>query len=148
MRVKLFEDFIKEDGALPEGAFADAIRRDTMYTFLKSVEEDDEYNIEEPDMCDLLDPHDGYEYQTYIQNNLKEGEFIYWEGFSKYCWNAFMNQKQYRGMTKKEILQNFLEKRAPKLAKDLGFDLVADNYYVVTSDLYKDYVMKIVYKKL
>jgi hypothetical protein len=119
--------------------------------FLKEVEEDPEYNIDEPEIIDLLDTDDGYNWQTYIQNDLENGIFIYWEGFSKYCWKAFC--RKYPFKKKENIIQMFIDTRAKDLAKDFGYELIDADYFIAEDENaygneFKDYILKLTYKKI
>lgn len=138
-----YEEFMNEQHGclLPEGSFADSIRKEMISDFFKGVEEDSEYNEEEPEYDGLLDPHMGYEYQTYIQNDLRNGRFIYYEGFSSYCWKSFMKQKQYQGMGKEDIIQSFVINRGSKLGEEFNFNLVNYSFDVYDIGDLSDYVL-------
>lgn len=117
--MKTFEEF--------NYGFADAIRMDYILEFLENVVDDPEYNNEEPDTDDLLDPHDGYNHQTYIEQ-LENGEFKYWEGWSIYCWKAIYNKPEYKGMSKSKVLDQFLSVRFPVIARETKTEILDSGY--------------------
>jgi hypothetical protein len=133
---------------LPEGSWADAIRHDLILQFFEDVNIDDEYNIDEPEYDLLLDPHDGYDYQTYIQNDLDNGRFIFYEGFSLYCWKSFLSQKQYKGLSKSEIIESFIKNRGSKLGESFGYELVDYSFEIYDTFDFSDYILLMVFKKL
>ena len=72
--IKQFEEF--------QYGFADVLRMDTITDFINELkDEGEDYNPEDPDYDELLDPHDGYNYQTYIQN-IGTDVIIYYEGLT------------------------------------------------------------------
>jgi hypothetical protein len=140
--MKTFEEFTGDFN------FADALRADTIDEFMDDVKEDSEYNVEEPNERDLLDPYDGYDKQTYIQNNLDvDGTIIFYEGWSDDCWRVIYRQKEYKFKTKEWVLQSFLEDRMPRIAASVNMDIVDSLYYWGESwdDWVKDgWIMKII----
>ena len=126
---------------------SDGIRRDLLQAFFDSVKEDEEYNIEDPDYSDLLNPHDGYEHQTYIQNNIENDEVIYWEGFSDYCWKAF--KQKYPNKSKTQIIETFVNLRAKDYGTPFGYKLGDYDYFVAEDvyDNYQDYILKLIFIK-
>jgi hypothetical protein len=148
--INAYDHNLLEDNST-SNSFADALRTDMIEDFLKEVEEDPEYNIDEPEIIDLLDTDDGYNWQTYIQNDLENGIFIYWEGFSKYCWKAFC--RKYPFKKKENIIQMFIDTRAKDLAKDFGYELIDADYFIAEDENaygneFKDYILKLTYKKI
>jgi len=125
--IKVFEEF--------EYSFADAMRMDSILEFLDDIKDDPDDIDPEPDEYYLLDPHDGYEKQTYIQN-LGNGVFKFWEGWSKYCWRAIYHQKQYKGRSKEKVLDMFLSQRFPIIAKECNCTILDSGYY--WGELYDD----------
>ena len=117
--MKTFEEF--------SYGFADAQRMDYILEFLENMIDDPEYNTEEPDTDDLLDPYDGYESQTYIQQ-LDNGEFQFWEGWSKLCWKAIYNKPEYKGMLKEKVLDQFLAVRFPIIASETNTIILETGY--------------------
>ena len=141
-------DLIGEDDCLlPEGSFADGVRHGLIQDFLKCVDIDPQCNEDEPEIYDLLDPHMGYDYQTYIQNDIKNNRFIYYEGFSSYCWKAFMKQKQYRQMSKEEIIKSFVENRGNKLGSDFGYELIDWSYDFYDVGDFGDYILNMTFER-
>jgi len=138
----------QETNCLPEGSFADALRKDLIEQFFKNISDDDikEELSEEPDYDLLLEPdhYDGYEYQTYIQY-IDDNTFKYYEGFSKHCWDGFKKQSQYKGKTKKQIILDFVNKRAKKLGLEFGYKLINSDFYIHDSWDYKDYILILTY---
>jgi len=126
---------------MPEGSFADGIRKGLIDDFFNCVKIDSECNIDEPEYYDLLDPDMGYDYQTYIQNDLVNNRFIFYEGFSSYCWKSFMKQKQYEGMNKSEIIESFINNRGINLGKDYGFELEDYSYEKYDIGEFYDYIL-------
>jgi len=138
--MKTFEDFIY--------GFADAQRIDSIIEFLKEVENDPEYNIEPPEDDWLLDPYDGYEFQTYIRN--LGDSFIYYEGWSKLCWSALYKKKEYRGLSKIKALDKFLKIRVPIIAEESNCDIIDSGYNWVETwdnDIDSGYIMWIKMRK-
>jgi len=138
----------QENDCLPEGSFADTLRKDLIEQFLRNTLDDDikEELSEEPDYDLLLEPdhYDGYEYQTYIQY-IDDNTFKYYEGFSNHCWIGFKKQSQYKGKTKEQIILDFVNKRAGNLGLDFGYKLINSNFYIHDSWDYKDYIVILTY---
>jgi len=135
---------------LPEGSFADALRKDLIEKYLEDIEDEDireEYS-EDPDYDLLLEPDhwDGYEYQNYIQY-ISQNEFWVYEGFSSYCWEGFKKQKQYKKLSKEQIIESFIKNRAPKLGEEFAFTLYDSDYFIHESYYYQDYIMILKFKR-
>jgi len=129
---------------------SDLIRMDMIEEFFKSVEEDPEYNTEEPDYDMLLDPYDGYGQQTYIQNDLAHGRVIFREGWSSLCWEGLYAKPEYKGLGKEAAIKKIFKERIPRIAEEFNMTVEkADYYFHITSDELADdgYIMKIVFKK-
>lgn len=143
------QQFINEN-LLPEGSFADALRKDLIDQYLKNIEDSDtkEELSEEPDLDLLLEPdhYEGYQHQTYIQY-VDDNTFKYYEGFSKLCWNGFKKQNQYKGMNEESIIDNFIANRAKNLGLEFGYALVDSEYFIHESWDYTDYILILIYKK-
>lgn len=144
-----FIEFINEDFNF---GIADASRMDTIDDFLEQFKNDEDLNIEEPDNYLLLDPYadEGYEYQTYIQNNLENNEIIFYEGWSKLCWKALYKRKSYKGLSKTEALDKFIAERVPIIARECNLIIKDVSYY--WSEQYDDtdkdvsgYILKIIF---
>lgn len=127
--------------------FSDALRADTILSFLEEVKEDPEFQSEEPEENDLLDPHDGYQYQTYVQNNLQEGEIIYYEGWSDYCWEALYSKPEYKGLKKLDAIKKLINERFSVIASECGFRIKSHDIWFAESWDYDNYIMKIVLEK-
>ena len=140
----------QQNNCLPEGSFSDALRKDLIEQYLKNIEDEeikDELS-EEPDYDLLLEPdhYDGYEYQTFIQY-VDDNTFKYYEGFSKLCWGGFKKQIQYKGMSKEDIINNFIKNRAKLLGLEFGYELIDSEYFIHKSWDYTDYILILTYKK-
>jgi len=151
--MSLIKTLLKENddkSCLAEGSFADALRKDLIETFLKSVQDEEvrEELSEEPDYDMLLEPdhYDGYEYQTYIQY-IDDKTFKMYEGFSSFCWKGFKKQKQYKGMSKRDILESYISNRASKLGTEFGYNLTESDYYTHNSGDYSDVIMELTFTK-
>lgn len=117
---KLFEEF--------EYGFADAQRMDTITDFIKKLkEEGEDYSPEDPDYDELLDPYDGYNDQTYIQN-IGTDIIIYYEGWSSLCWDALYQKPEYKGLSKEEALEKFLNERVPIIVREVGCIIIDSGY--------------------
>ena len=140
----------EQNNCLPEGSFADALRKDLIEKYLNNISDEDikEELSDEPDYDLLLEPdhYDGYEYQTYIQY-IDEKTFKFYEGFSKLCWSGFKKQSQYKGKSKEKIIGDFVDKRATELGLEFGYKLINSDYYIHKSWDYEDYILILTYKK-
>ena len=126
--------------------WADAQRKELIKDFFDIVKNESDYNTEEPIYSELLDPYDGYEYQTYIQNKLNEQEIVLWEGFSEYCWEAF--EDKYPNKKRHDIIEEFITTRGKYLGDEFGM-MMSDYDYFYEEDIYgdSDYIMWIEFKK-
>ena len=145
-KFKIFENDDKYKDIYP----SDLLRMDLITTFLKNVDFDKKYNIEEPDNEMLLDAYDGYEYHTYIQNNLENNEIIYWEGWSSICWKELYNKPEFKGLSKTKAIEKVITTRFPRIAQE--FDMIISDSEYFFQELYDDYIpdgyiMKIIMKK-
>ena len=148
----IIREYLNEqhNNCLPEGSFADALRKDLIKEYLNNIEDKEikEELSEEPDYDLLLEPdhYDGYEYQTYIQY-VDDNTFKYYEGFSKLCWGGFKKQTQYKGKGKEDIINDFINNRAKFLGLEFGYDLVDSEHFIHKSWDYTDYILILTYKK-
>lgn len=129
---------------------SDLIRMDKIEEFLNEIEKDPEYNIEEPEYDWLMDPHGGYPEQTYIQNNLENGEIIFWEGWSSYCWEGLYSKPEYRGMKKEDALRKIFRERTPRIAQEFNMSIKEADFFwheAGDDDAESGYIMKIVLQK-
>lgn len=46
----------------------------------------------------MIDYWNGYDDKVYIQNNLSENEFIFWEGWVDECWKGLYLKPEYKGL--------------------------------------------------
>jgi hypothetical protein len=138
-----FENFINENILSP----ADELRKEIIKYFLNT--EDKSKLSEKPDYDMLLEPFHylGYDYQTYIQY-IDNNTFKVYEGFSNDCWKGFKKQPQYKGLSKKEIIESFIQNRAINLGTDFGYELKDYEYYIHKTRIYKDYKLILTYKKI
>jgi hypothetical protein len=141
--IKLFEKFTLKYSS-------DALRMDTMEEFLGELSSGDEdfreEHSEDPDTDMLLDPHEGYERQTYIQCD--DNRVIYWEGWSQYCWDSLYQKPEYEGMSKPDAIEKVISERLIPSMSELGLRYVDHDYWLQESyDDYVDsgYIMKIVF---
>lgn len=142
--IKLFENY-------QPTYFSDAFRMDTMEDFLDELKRGDEEFLEEhedePDTDMLLDPHEGYDKQTYIQ--YKEKRIIYWEGWSNYCWKSLYDKKEYDGLSKREAMKKFIEERFVPSMEALGLKFVSSDYWFEQSwsdGVADGYIMKVIFE--
>lgn len=142
--LKIFEEF-------EPIYFSDAFRMDQMKEVLNKIKENDEEFIEEiqddPDTDMLLDPHDGYDKQTYIQYN--NGEITYWEGWSSYCWVSLYDKPEYKGLSKEKAIEKVISERLIPSMEELGLVYLDSDYYMEQSwsdDIEDGYIMKIIFE--
>ena len=127
---------------------SDIVRLEMIEEFLEIVKEEPEYNIEEPEYDSLLDTWDGYKWQTYIQNDLKNNKIIYWEGWVKECWDAVYNKPNYKGLSKTDVISKIVKERFPLIAKDLNMKIIDFDYWYEeswTDGVDNGYIMKIIF---
>jgi len=128
--------------------FSDSLRSDIIKNNLKKFKINPNLNKEEPDYDNLLDPYEGYENQTYIQNDLENNKIIYWEGWSEYCWNSLYQKEEYKKLSKKEAIEKLIKERFPKIAFDNNLKILNYNYFFYEVSPYMvgiddGYIMKI-----
>lgn len=115
---------------------SDLTRMELIDNFLQKVDEDSEYNTEEPDYDMLLDDWDGYDDQVYIQN--KGESIVFWEGWVDSCWKAAFQKEQYKGLKKSEVINKIIEERFPRIAEE--FDMEIIDYGFIDNDGYIMYI--------
>ena len=115
---------------------SDLTRMELIDNFLKKVEDNPEYNTEDPDYDMLLDDWDGYDDQVYIQN--KDDSIVFWEGWVKSCWDAAFNKEQYKGLKKSEVINKIIEERFPRIADEFDMDII--DYGYIDNDGYIMYI--------
>jgi hypothetical protein len=126
---------------------SDSLRMDVVEEFMSDLLDDPEHNEEDPEYDALLDPHDGYYRQTYIQN--LGDNVVFWEGFSDYCWEGVYAKKEYQNLSKEEAIQKMIKDRFPAIGKKFNMTLVDSDYFQHqswTEGVDDGYIMKIVYK--
>lgn len=128
-------------------SFSDALRADIIEENIKKFKEDPNLNKEDPDYDDLLDPYNGYKYQTYIQNDLENNQIIFWEGWSEECWNSLYQKEEYQNLSKKEAIEKIIQERFPKIASENNLKIKDYNYFYYEVNPYLNiddgYIMKI-----
>ena len=121
-------------------SMSDITRMEIIDNFIKNTQVDSEYNTEKPDNDKLLDDWDGYDNQVYIQNDLKNGRIIFYEGWVDACWSAVYEKPQYEGMDEEEVIDSIITKRFPRIAEE--FNMIIDDYgYFNNGDGYIIYVI-------
>ena len=129
---------------------SDLMRMDIIQEFLNQVEKDPEYNTEAPDLDWLMDPYGGYSDQSYIQNNLDNGQIIFWEGWSSFCWQGLYSKTEYKGIKKEDALKKIFRERTPRIAQEFGMTIENADFFwhdAQDDDAENGYIMKIVFKK-
>ena len=131
--------------------FSDAMRMDIMEEFLAELKRGDEDFLEEhendPDTDMLMDPHEGYDKQTYIQ--YKNNQVIYWEGWSNYCWKSLYDKEEYKRLSKPESIRKVIAERLIPSMKELGLKYISSKYWLEeswTDDVADGYIMKITFE--
>jgi hypothetical protein len=112
-------------------------------SFFKNVTKDSNYNSSEPNYKDLIDDWDGYDDQVYIQNDLKNNKFIFWEGWVSSCWEALYQKDEYDGLNKVECIEKIIKERFPRIGYEFGFNIESYDYFKFKNK----YIMKIIFKK-
>jgi|ERR1035437_1554856 hypothetical protein len=128
---------------------SDLIRMEIIQEFIKNVQEDSEYNIEEPDSEMLLDPYEGYNSQSYIENRLEQNEVVYWEGWSSLCWEGAYAKKEYKKLTKPQIIEKIAKERFPRIAQEFNWTIKDFGYewYETWSEGVDDgYIMWVIFQ--
>lgn len=136
-----FQDFLNESEN-QDMYTSDKIRIQIIKHFLDECKSNPEYNIDEPDVPDLVDDWDGYDDQTYIQN-ISDTEFVYWEGWVKSCWVGAYKKPEYKGLSKTEVIENIINVRFPRIAEEFGYVIDDSEYFKYRGK----YVMKITFSK-
>jgi len=121
---------------------SDITRMEIIDNFFKQVNENPNYNTEEPDYDMLLDDWGGYDDQVYIQNKLDNNTIIFYEGWVNSCWSAVYNKPQYKGMSKKQVIKDIITNRFPRIGEEFNMDVI-DYGYVNDGG----YIMYVVFKK-
>ena len=132
--------FEKKDDEQYKGCqISDIYRMEIIDDFLRKAKENSNYNKEQPSYTKLVDDWDGYDDQVYIQNNTENGYITYWEGWVDACWSAVYSKREYKAMSKKDVIEDVIQKRFPRIAQEFGFSVKNSEFF-----LYKGkYIMKI-----
>ena len=120
-------------------SMSDITRMEIIDDFFKKVENDPNYNTEEPDYDMLLDDWDGYDDQVYIQNKLDNNTIVFYEGWVDSCWSAAYNKPQQKGMGKKQIIKDIITNRFPRIGEE--FNMIIKDYGYMNDDGYIMYVV-------
>ena len=128
---------------------SDITRLEIIEEFFDIIKDEPEYNIDEPEYDGLLDRWDGYQWQTYIQNDLKNNQIIYWEGWVQECWDAVYNKPDYKNLSKIDIINKIAKERFPLIAKDLGMKIIDYEYFwyesIYDEGVEDGYIMKVIF---
>jgi hypothetical protein len=106
---------------------SDLTRMELIDNFLQKLNENPEYNTEEPDYDMLLDDWDGYDDQVYIQN--KGESIVFWEGWVSSCWEAAFKKPQYKGLKKSEVIDKIIDERFPRIAEEFGMEIIDYGFF-------------------
>lgn len=122
---------------------SDLYRMELIEYFFRQVDIDSGYNVSLPNLSKLIDDYDGYDDQVYIQNNLKENEIIFWEGWVKSCWDAAIQKDEYQNLDKKTIIEKIINERFPRIAAEFNLNIKDYNYFIYKGK----YIMKIIFQR-
>jgi hypothetical protein len=122
---------------------SDLTRMELIEMFFNKVETNSNYNTDEPNLFKLIDDWDGYDDQVYIQNNLSDNEFIFWEGWVDECWKGLYLKPEYQGLTKTDSIERVIRDRFPRIGKEFGFKIKEYNYFKHKGK----FIMKVVFYK-
>jgi len=143
--VKQFEDYACT-------YFSDALRTDMVINVINKIKKGDEdeleFHIDEPNYDELLDPWDGYEYQTFIQYVPDENKIIYFEGWSKECWKSLYAKPEYKGIKKEAAIEKVVKERLTPSLESLGLKFDDLEYWWQESGIEgvdDGYIMKVSY---
>jgi hypothetical protein len=106
---------------------SDLTRMELIDNFLQKLNDNPEYNTEEPDYEMLLDDWDGYDDQVYIQN--KGESIVFWEGWVSSCWEAAFKKPQYKGLKKSEVIDKIIDERFPRIAEEFGMEIIDYGFF-------------------
>jgi hypothetical protein len=122
---------------------SDLTRMELIEMFFNKVEANPNYNTEEPNLFKLIDDWGGYDDQVYIQNNLSDNEFIFWEGWVDECWKGLYLKPEYRGLAKTDSIEKVIRDRFPRIGQEFGFKIKGYNYLKHKGK----FIMKVVFYK-
>lgn len=145
--IKEFNQFVLEsrfDNELYNSCYvSDIMRMKIIDNFFIQTSINPDYNIEYPDYNKLIDTWDGYDDMTYIQNNLKNNEFIFYEGWVNSCWKGLYLKKEYKELNKKDAIIKVITERFPIIGNEF-------QYHIKNFEYFKHrglYIMKIIFYK-
>lgn len=124
---------------------SDLIRMDIIELFLNKIKSEQNHNIQKPNLNMLLDVYNGYDDNSYIQNNLKNNEIIYFEGWVNSCWEGAYSKQEYKNLTKEEILEKIVNERFTKIAVELNLKIKSYKNFLHSS-YKKGWITKIVFE--
>jgi len=123
-------------------SISDITRMEIVDSFFRQLEDNPNYNKENPNYKLLLDDWDGYDDQVYIQNKLEDDIIIFYEGWVDSCWSAAYNKPQYENMSEEEIIESIIINRFPRIGEEFNMAIQDYGYF------YKNgYIMYVVFKK-
>jgi hypothetical protein len=129
------------------------MRADILEEQISLFKKYDDEGTDDVELDWLLDPYDGYPSQTYIQNKLEDNQIIMWEGWSNLCWDGAYAKPEYKGKSKKYILNDFKNNRIYDIAKSANLKVIDFNYFFHKIESYdvdykNGYIMKITFELL
>lgn len=133
----------RDDEQYKSCLMSDLTRMELIEIFFDKVKENSKYNIEAPNLFKLIDGWDGYDDQVYIQNNLKENEFIFWEGWVDECWKGLYLKPEYIGLDKINSIKKVINERFPRIGQEFGFKIKEFDYFKHKSK----FIMKVIFYK-
>ncbi len=122
---------------------SDLTRMELIEMFFNKVKTNPNYNTDEPNLFKLIDDWDGYDDQVYIQNNLSDNEFIFWEGWVDECWKGLYLKPEYKGLTKTDSIEKVIRDRFPRIGQEFGFKIKEFDYFIHEDE----FIMKVVFYK-
>lgn len=122
---------------------SDLTRMELIEIFFNNVEDNPRYNTEEPNYFKLIDYWNGYDDKVYIQNNLSENEFIFWEGWVDECWKGLYLKPEYKGLDKIESINKVIKERFPRIGEEFGYKIRDFSYFKYKGK----FIMKVVFFK-
>lgn len=134
--LKKYNNFINEnrysllsDERYNKCLLSDITRMEIIDLFFKNVSENKDYNTETPSYSKLVDDWDGYDDQVYIENDLENNRFIFWEGWVKSCWGALYKKTEYKGLNKTESIEKIINDRFPRIGEEFGYVIEGYDYF-------------------
>lgn len=122
---------------------SDLTRMELIDMFFNKVKDNPSYNTEKPNYFNLIDDWNGYDDQVYIQNNLSENEFIFWEGWIDECWKGLYLKPEYKDLNKIESINKVIKERFPRIGEEFGYKIKDFSYFKYKGK----FIMKVVFSK-